>query len=91
MKDNNGNSSDPISLLKKSGELISPTGGHRKGKLNPLKSLSCEEVLKYLPDFCEGKLGENELLLKKMEKHLKNSVIRKCGCADEFGKIMRKK
>lgn len=84
MNNNDQNISDPIGSMKKSGKLIPPMGDLKKENLNPLGSFSCREVLKYLPDFCEGKLGGNKLVIMKIEKHLKKSVSGKCVCAKKF-------
>lgn len=59
---------------------------------NPLKALSCEEVLKSLQEFVEARLGGDELLLRKIAAHLKRSTTYgKCGCAEEFNRKLRKK
>lgn len=74
------------------GNLI-PTTGHLGEKAeNPLEDLSCAEVLVHMADFCDGKLG-NGLVLRKMEKHLKESVSGKssCDCSKIFLEIKQKK
>ncbi|MEK7150489.1 MAG: hypothetical protein AAB688_01555 [Patescibacteria group bacterium] len=79
----------PLDDMISRGELI-PTSGPFDKDIDPLKNLSCEEVSGYLPDFCNGKIGDNELILKKMEKHLKDSVSNKCGCSDKFAELNEK-
>lgn len=59
---------------------------------NPL-SFSCEEMLKYLPDFRAEKL-RSEVVLLKIRKHFKESVgnpSKKCGCSDLFVELQKEK
>lgn len=86
------NEKSPGEILEERGKVYPPTGPvDREKDFNPLKDLSCDEVLHYMKDFCDAKLGGNELLLKKIERHLKNSVIgRKCGCAQKFSEQYEK-
>lgn len=64
----------------------------KKGK-NPL-SFSCEEMLKYLPDFRAEKL-RSKVVLVKIRKHLKDSVSgnssKECGCPDLFVELQKEK
>lgn len=88
-QDNENMSFDEMIL---SGNLIPTTGPLGEESKNPLKDLSCAEVLAHMADFCDGKLG-NELVLRKMEKHLKENVSgkRDCGCSKIFLETKQKK
>lgn len=68
------------------GELI-PTAGPPGKEIDPLRDLSCKDVLIHLPDFCNGRIGGNELFLEKMKKHLKDSIPNRCGCAVKFAEL----
>lgn len=78
-------------LLIEDGEAYPPTGPTGKEKdRNPLRSFSCEDVLKNIKIFCEGKIGD-ELVLAKMQKHLEKSVkARTCDCGSVFQKEKEK-
>lgn len=78
---------NPFDDMIDRGELIPPTGPIGQEAKDPLRELSCEETLNLLPYFCEGRFGGDDLKLAKVEKHLKDSVSRKCGCAEKFSKL----
>ena len=84
-----GENKTPFQKMIDSGNFIPTTGPLDRKVVNPLKALSCEEVSRYLPDFCNAKLG-NELILRKMAKHLKESVSKRCGCAERLVELKEK-
>ena len=54
-------------------------------------SFSCEQMLKYLPDFCVGKL-RSEVVLAKIRKHLKENISdEKCACSDRLVELQKEK
>lgn len=88
-QDNENMSFDKMVLL---GNLIPTTGHPGVEAESPLKDLLCAEVLARMADFCDGKIG-NGLFLRKMEKHLKESVSgkRSCDCSKIFLETKQKK
>ncbi|RJQ32026.1 hypothetical protein C4572_01655 [Candidatus Parcubacteria bacterium] len=72
-----------LQKLREAGMAYPKTGP--EGSLpDPLGNLLCDEVIKNMKDFCGGKIAD-ELLLKKIEKHLKRSAISKsCDCAKKL-------
>lgn len=80
----------PLQAMIEKGELIPTTGPSGIETANPLKDFSCEDAVKHMESFCKGELGiKSEVLLMKMEKHLKGSVSRGCGCAEKFSELIK--